>query len=130
MPVVVDTSIWAQYYRVVDSSEALAVRQLIATGEVVMVGIVYAELLQGARDDEQSRSLKDGLDALPFVEMTKESWARSGRILAELRRMGMIIPLPDAVIASVALEHSFEIFSRDEHFQRIPGLQFFSPLSS
>ena len=127
MAVVVDTSEWAQYYRVGDSPEAMEVRHLLGAGDVVMVGIVYAELLRGARDEKQFRDLQDELGGLPFVETDKDSWERAGRLLAELRRQGLSVPLPDAVIAALALQHGLEVFSRDEHFQRVPGLQLHSP---
>ena len=55
--VIVDTSEWAQYFRVADSPEAIEVRKLLAAESVVMVGIVYAELIRGARDESQLHSL-------------------------------------------------------------------------
>ena len=125
--VVVDTSQWAQYFRVADSPEATEVRQLLASGDVVMVGIVYMELLRGARDQRQLDILEEELEALPFVDVGKATWKRAGLLLGELQRQGLTVPLPDAVIAAQALEHGLQVFTRDEHFQRIPGLQLYAP---
>ncbi len=119
---VVDTSEWAQYFRVAASAEAVEVRRLLALGEVVMVGVVYAELLRGARDETQFRALGEQLDALPFLEMTNATWRGAGRILSDLERRGSTIPLTDAAIAALALEHGLQVYTRDDHFQRIPGL--------
>ena len=127
MPVIVDTSEWAQYYRVAASQEAMAVRSLIEAGDAVMVGVVYAELLRGARDEAQARILEDELDALPFIETNKRTWAISGQILADLSRRGLVVPLPDAVISALAIENDLMVFSRDEHFRRIPDLKLYSP---
>ncbi len=123
MAVVVDTSQWVQYFRVAASAEAAEVRRLLALGEVVMVGVVYAELLRGARDETQFRALEEQLDALPFLEMTIATWRGAGRILSDLQRRGLTIPLPDAAIAATALERGHRVYTRDDHFQRIPGLE-------
>ena len=123
MAVVVDTSQWVQYFRVAASAEAAEVRRLLALGEVVMIGVVYAELLRGARDETQFRALEEQLDALPFLEMTTATWRDTGRILGDLRRRGSAISLPDAAIAALALEQGLQVYTRDDHFQRIPGLE-------
>ncbi len=123
MAVVVDTSQWVQYFRTGASAEAAEVDRLLALAEVVMVGVVYAELLCGARDETQFRALDEQLDALPFFEMTNTIWRDTGRILSDLQRRGLTIPLPDAVIAALALEHGLEVYTRDDHFQRIPELE-------
>ena len=120
--VVVDTSQWIQYFRMAGSSEAAEVRRLLTAGDVVMVGIVYAEVLRGARDEMQFNMLKGQLGALPFAEVTKETWRRAGCLLADLKWQGLTISLADAVIAALALQHGFSVFTRDEHFRRVPGL--------
>ena len=125
--VVVDTSQWAQYFRVAGSPEATEVRRLLAAGDVVMVGIVYMELLRGARDQRQLDTLEEQLEALPFLDVEKGTWKRAGLLLAELQRQGLTIPLPDALIAAQALDHGLQVFTRDEHFLRVPGLQLYSP---
>ncbi len=123
MPVIVDTSEWVQYFRFADSTEAAEVRRLLVAGEVVMVGVVYVELLRGARDAAQFHALEDHLDALPFLEMTNATWRDTGRILRDLQRRGSAISLPDAAIAALVIEHGLRVYTRDDHFQRIPGLE-------
>ncbi len=122
-PIVVDTSEWAEYYRRAGSPEGMEVRRLLEAGEVVMVGIVYAELLRGARTEKEFRDVEEELGALPFLETNKETWKGVGRLLADFRQRGLPVPLPDAVIAILALDHGYPVFTRDEHFRRIPGLQ-------
>ncbi len=125
--VIIDTSVWAQYFRIPASPEGAEVRRLLESEEAVMVGIVYAELLRGARDERQFGTLEEELDAVPFVDTARGTWNLTGRILADLRRQGAVIPLADASIAAVALENSLSVFTRDEHFQRIPGLSLYEP---
>jgi predicted nucleic acid-binding protein len=52
-----------------------------------------------------------------------------GDHLAELRRNGLTVPVPDAVIATLGMHLDIEVWSRDPHFpsmQRIlPALKLF-----
>ena len=121
--VIVDTSEWIKYFRALGSPEGQEVRRLLEAGEVTMVGVVYAELLRGARSREQFTTLQEQLTALPFVEVSKETWTTTGHILNALERSGNPIALPDALIAALALETEMRVFSRDEHFQRVEGLE-------
>ena len=123
MLLIVDTSEWIQYFRVPGSPEGVEVRRLLEAEDVAMVGVVYAELLRGARNQDQLRILEEQLGALPFVEMSKETWNSTGRILNDLQREGLPISLPDAAIAALALEHGLRVFSHDEHFRRVPELE-------
>ena len=121
--VIVDTSEWVQYFRVSGSPEGTEVRRLLEADEVAMVGIVYAELLRRARNQDQFRILNEQLSALPYLEMTKQTWNSTGEILSDLERRGESVSLPDAAIAALALEYGLRVFSRDAHFQQVEGLE-------
>lgn len=123
--VIVDTSVWVQAFRAPNSVEKEEVERLIRSGQAVMVGIVGAELLRGARDDRELETLEGRLGALPFLEVSKKTWQEAGRLLFHLRRQGLSVPLPDAIIAALALEGGYQVYTLDEHFRRVPGLRLF-----
>lgn len=123
MGVVIDTSEWLQAFNVANSPERAEVDRLIESEEAVLVGIVYAEILRGARDEHEFRLLEERLSALDYLEASKETWAQVGRLLFELRRRGETIPLADALIATLAREGNHEVYSRDAHFKKVPGLR-------
>jgi hypothetical protein len=100
----------------------MEVRHLLEAQRVFMVGIVFAELLRGARTEEQFGNLAHNLGSLPFLDMTKTTWGHAGRILSDLQRQGIGIAVPDAAIAALALEYDVPVYSRDAHFQRVEGL--------
>ena len=125
--IIVDTSQWVQYFRLPDSDEATEVRRLIEADEVYMVGIVYAELVRGARNDRQLQTTRRILDALPYLEVTLQTWQGTGGLLALLQRQGQRIPIADALIAALALQHEISVYTRDEHFQRVPELDLHQP---
>lgn len=121
--VIVDTSVWVRSFRSPDSPEKTEVERLLVEGDGVMVGPVYTELLRGARDEDQFRLLEDRLQGMPFLEASRDTWRRAGRLLFDLRRQGLTIPLADALIAALALEHQCHVYSMDEHFRMVPGLK-------
>lgn len=125
--VIIDTSVWVEYLRVPDSVKGEEVERLIRAGAVAMVGAVYAELVHGARDDIEFRRLEEDLKAFPFLEARQETWQRAGRLLFDLRRRGLTVPLADALIATIALMGGHEVYTLDEHFQRVPGVKLHEP---
>jgi predicted nucleic acid-binding protein len=56
---------------------------------------------------------------LGIDEDTAEFYAT---ILDGLRRKGNPIPTNDIWIASVAFQYGFPLFTKDRHFEQIPGL--------
>ena len=47
--VIVDTSVWIQFFNAPQSKEKTEVDKLLTNNQVVIVGIVVSELLQGTR---------------------------------------------------------------------------------
>jgi predicted nucleic acid-binding protein len=82
--------------------------------------------LRGARDDGEFERLRQHLEAVRFIDAHKSTWTLAGRLLSDLDRRGEAIPLQDAVIAAQALEGNHAVFTRDEHFRRVPGLKLHS----
>ena len=125
--VIVDTSVWVEFLRAFDSPERRELDRLLGQREVVMVGPVLAEILQGARSVEEFDQLRIRLTALPYVEATLETWSRSSALSYQLRQQGNPVGLVDLLISALALEHRHQIYSRDEHFKRVPGLELHEP---
>ena len=121
--VIADTSVWVQAFRVRASQERREVDRLLAQGEIAMVGVVLAEMLQGTRSRQEFDELSLRLTALPFLSTTKETWLEVGALSYQLRQRGLTLPLVDLVIAALALGHDLEVYTLDQDFQRIPGLR-------
>lgn len=123
--VIVDTSVWIEYFHRPQSAEKHAVDALIDTDRLVLTGIVLAELLQGCRTAKEADAILLHLRALRFLEMTFASWRRTGELSSALRRRGITLPLSDLIIASLALEHDCQLFTLDPHFRKIPSLKLY-----
>lgn len=125
--VVVDTSVWINYLRNPQSDSGRVMDSLLFRGEVLMVGMVLSEVLQGARTSSGLATLRDRLTALEFLEVTLETWIKVGEIALELRRLGSPVPLTDLTIAAVAMQHNQPVYALDQHFQRVPELELYEP---
>jgi len=65
--------------------------------------VVKVELLVGARDEEDFEQLSRDLEALEEIPIAKEVWLGAARLGYTLRRNGITVPLPDLLIAQLAI---------------------------
>lgn len=124
--VIVDTSVWVEYFKGGDALTRAALRDLIRAEQTALVGVVLAELLQGCRTPKEAEMILSKLAGLRFLETDFSTWRRSGELSASLRRKGITLPLSDLIIAALALEHHCQVYTLDPHFDRIPGLTLYT----
>ncbi|MFZ5875803.1 MAG: type II toxin-antitoxin system VapC family toxin [Nitrospirota bacterium] len=124
--VIADTSVWIEFFNRPQSVEKRNLDLLIDGDEVALIGVVLAELLQGCRAAKDRHEVTEAMLALPYIELTQTTWIRTGDLSSDLLRRGLTVPIPDLIIAAVALEHDCQVYSRDRHFQHIPRLRFYS----
>ncbi len=98
----------------------------------VALGEIKAGFLAGSRPAENERLLFAFL-TLPGVGVLfadRETTDVYARLFVQLRRAGTPIPTNDLWIASLAVEHQLTLFSRDEHFRKIPQVMMGGQLRS
>ena len=120
--VIVDTSVWIEYFKGGHEPARAVLRDLIRTEQAALVGVVLAELLQGCRTPKEGDTILSKLAGLRFLETNFSTWKRTGELSASLRRKGITLPLSDLIIAAIAFEHHCQIYALDPHFEQIPGL--------
>lgn len=98
--VIVDTSAWIEYFNKGKSELANRVRKIIEEDLLMLIGPVFAELLQGAKNEKEYEQLKNNLDELYFVQTDKEDWGEAGNLSFKLKKNGYTLPLTDYLIAS------------------------------
>ena len=121
--VIADSNIWIHYLRNPNSEVGSTLQALLDANRVLMTDVVLAEVLQGARTEREFEILLSHLRALPYQEMSKDTWVSAGRIGLELRLTNGLIPLTDLAIAALALEYDHEVCTLDGHFDRVAGLK-------
>jgi predicted nucleic acid-binding protein len=119
--VLIDTSVWIEYFRGADFALTQAVEALIKSGSVCTAGIILAELLQGARSNREMRVIEDIKESFTLIAADREGevWAEAGRLSRELRKAGTTVHLADCLIAVLARENHCRVATRDVHFQAI-----------
>lgn len=123
--VIIDTSVWAEYFRGKNEDIVKKVRELIENDGAVLCGIVLSELIAGVRKQKDEEIMRDALMSLPYLETTMEIWILTGRIARELMSKGKKIPLTDVILAASALKKDFAVFTLDAHFESIPDIKIF-----
>ena len=103
---------------------------LLDREEVILVGVVVTELLQGVRSKPERETLHDLLLALPYLEMTFETWVSAGDLSLVLLGKGRTLGFPDLLMAALAQQHSCSVYSLDQDFRHIPGLSLYVPSSA
>jgi hypothetical protein len=116
--VLVDTSVWVDYFRGGQSEAVAILDNLLEEKKVALCGTVEMELLQGVRPGEKDR-LMDLLTALNYIETERADFQMAGEMLAALRAKGIQIPTTDGLIASLCVRHQLSLLTLDKHFDHL-----------
>ncbi|MFW6255517.1 MAG: PIN domain nuclease [Candidatus Sumerlaeota bacterium] len=119
--VLVDTSVWIDFFANHPEPHVIALKKMIETGEdLCLCGITLAETLQGIRSERAYRKTKDYFEILIFLEMRKAIYEQAAAMYRSLRKKGVTIRKPvDCLIASVALENDLALLHNDRDFDHI-----------
>lgn len=119
--VLVDTSAWIAYFRKQEPLHS-TVAALLETDRICCVGLVLAELLQGAKGKAEQATLRDFPSVFPFIIETTLLWVAAGDLSASLRRKGQTVGLADCFIAVAAKEYGATILTCDRHFDLLSDI--------
>ena len=121
--ILVDTSVWIDYFRKPDSGIGDKIVKHLKRGSISTCGIIVFEVLQGAADPEVFSFLEENLKGLHFLEASAETHFEAGKISYDLRKHGITLPLSDILIATLATHNHQTLWTKDQHFKKIKGLQ-------
>ena len=116
--ILVDTSVWIDFFRKKEPFYS-KVLKLLDEDRICCIGIVLAELIQGAKSKEEIKNLKDFTYVFPFLEETGKLWEKAGELSFSLKRSGKQIGLADCYIAIAANKEKVGILTLDKHFAAI-----------
>lgn len=118
--VVVDTSVWIDFFRNPADQENGGLEELVrGRNRAAICGIILQEILQGIREQKSFELTRQRLLFLPFLEADREVHLLAAAIYRDLRKKGITVPSTDAAIAAVAIRYGFSLYTRDEHFSEI-----------
>jgi len=116
--ILVDTSAWIEFFRKKDPYYKV-ILELIDNGKVCCLGIVLAELLQGAKSQKELDVLKEFLYVFDFLPESTEMWRKAGELSYLLRQKGKAVGLSDCYISVVANTNDATLLTLDKHFEVI-----------
>lgn len=114
--VLVDTSVWIDYFR---KKEEVYDRlnRLMDQGRVCCARLIVAELIQGAKEKKEIGVIKNLLDVFPILEEREDTWLRAGILSYNIRRKGKEVGLADCYLAIMATDSESVIYTFDQHFK-------------
>ncbi len=118
--ILVDSSIWIEFFRWPDAPVSLVLDQLLANRLVCTTGLVKAKVVPGAQSPRDFRKLRVLFDALPLAPERAGFWAHLIRFRHRLQTKGVTgIGIPDLIVATVAIQNRKLVFTADEDFPRM-----------
>ena len=117
--IIVDTSVWIDYFNGVDTAESELLDGLLGVQEVGIGDLILTEVLQGFRTDSQYRTAKRLLTSLAIFEMLGvENAIRSAENFRFLRKQGITIRrTADVIIATFCIAEGHALLYSDKDFE-------------
>jgi predicted nucleic acid-binding protein len=117
--IVVDSSVWIDYFTGNDTPEADHLDSLLGQELIAIGDLVLAEVLQGFRADKDFRKARDLLLSLHVVNMLDTTIAlKSTANFRALRKKGLTVrKTVDSIIATYCIENRLPLLHCDKDFQ-------------
>ena len=117
--ILVDTSAWIDFLNGADSKERHALHRLIEKEEDISITeIILTEILQGIREDENFKRVKDYLLEFPIHKPKGiETYLKAADIYRDCRKKGKTVKKTvDCIIAAICIENNLTLFHKDSDF--------------
>jgi predicted nucleic acid-binding protein len=123
----IDTSVWIDSLRQTDNAPARFFRSLIADrAPYGITGVIYQEVLQGARGEQDFEQLRSHLGSLTFWHPLDpvETYAEAADLYRRCRMRGVTVRSTlDCLIARLAIEHGLLLVHNDRDFDHISSVE-------
>ena len=133
--IVVDTSVWIEFFKGTGSSFDRHLTKLIRVdAPIALTEVIYCEVLQGIRDVSVHARVREILQAFPVLLLDGlRSADRAVALYRACRRRGLTIrSTVDCLIAAVCLDAGAELFHHDRDFDvlaKVADLKLYRPAS-
>ena len=116
--IIVDTSVWIDFFKGLDTPETLALDSALGDEDVAIGDLILLEILQGFRTDKDYKIAKDHLKTLhQFNMLTPELAIKAADNYRKLRKQGITIrKTADVIIATFCIENRIPLLYTDKDF--------------
>ena len=116
--ILADTNVFVDFWANPDEDTI----RVFESEEVVICGVVRAELLHGAVSEKDFNRISTLLSAFEEQPFEVKDWQMLGSNLYKLRTGGITVPISDAIIATISIKHGIPVWTRDKHFSMIQNV--------
>ncbi|MBI2193440.1 MAG: PIN domain nuclease [Planctomycetes bacterium] len=120
--ILVDTSVWIDFFRGAHSRERQTLRRLIEDDvDLSITEIILTEILQGIQGDADFEKVRDYLLEFPIYEPKGvETYLKAAVIHRSCRKRGKTIRRTvDCIIAAICIQNDLLLFHKDSDFDLI-----------
>ncbi len=116
--IVVDTSVWIDYFNGKVNTETDFLDNLLAQRVIILGDLILAEILQGFYKDQDYRRARKLLQTFPVVEMVgREMAEKTAQNYRRLRKRGITVRKTiDVMIGTYCIEHDLPLLYTDRDF--------------
>ncbi len=119
--IVVDSSVWIDYFNGVENRETALLDDFLGEEPIVIGDLILAEVLQGFRSEQDVGKARAALDTLVFEPMVGRDIAlKSAGNYRALRAKGVTVRKTiDMLIGTFCIENGHRLLHRDRDFDPI-----------
>ena len=115
--IVVDTTVWADWFNGTDSPQVDRLDQALDRQDAGLVPVILTEVLQGFRSEPDFERARALLVQLPVLTLDIEGHASAARLFRRLRSKGVTVRgAVDCIIAQTCIAAGVELLSTDQDF--------------
>ena len=116
--IIVDSSVWIDFFNGNDTLEADTLDNLLGTQEVAIGDLIILEVLRGFRSDKDFKIAKDHLTSLVQYNMLNSELAmKATEYYRKLREKGSTVrKTADVIIATFCIENNHPLLYSDRDF--------------
>jgi predicted nucleic acid-binding protein len=117
--ILVDSSVWIDFFRGIDSSGALKLRQVLHHADVIVGDLILVEVLQGYTVEREAEKAGELLGRFEQVSLVDPSLAiEAAAHYRRLRRLGITVRKTiDLLIATRCIDRDWLLLHNDRDFE-------------
>jgi predicted nucleic acid-binding protein len=120
--ILVDTTVWIDFFRGSETPQSRAFQALIADGELVVItDIILTEILRGTGGDKEYATVKQRLASFPcLTARAPKTFIHAADLYRSCRKKGVTVrSTVDCLIAAVCIENKASLLHHDSDFDYI-----------
>ena len=117
--IIVDTSVWIDYFSGADTPEAERLDDTLGVKPVAIGDLILTEVLQGFRDDKDYKAARKVFEDVTIFDMLGTQMAiKSADNFRTLRKSGITVSKTvDVIIATFCIEEKLPLLFSDKDFK-------------